>query len=88
MCEDLGMRSQRLAPGINNRARHGRESEGAIVAMKRGNSRGAKGPCRIDVSVRRKEYRLGIPTTELCSEPRQGLGPGPSSLGRLSRCQI
>ena len=56
--------------------------------MKRGNSRGAKGPCRIDVSVRRKEYRLGIPTTELCSEPRQGLGPGPSSLGRLSRCQI
>ena len=56
--------------------------------MKRGNSRGAKDPCRIDVSVRRKEYRLGIPTTELCSEPRQGLGPGPSSPGRLSRCRI
>jgi hypothetical protein len=29
--------------------------------MKRSNSRGAKDPCRIDVSVRRTEYRLGLP---------------------------
>src|SRR5256885_1329363 len=43
----------------------GWESEGAIVAMKRGNSRGAKDPCRTDVSIRRKEIRLDTrPTTE------------------------
>lgn len=41
-----------------------RESEGAIVAWKRGNSRGAKDPCRIDVFVRRTEPRLGTPTTD------------------------
>jgi hypothetical protein len=39
----------------------GRESEGAIVVWKRGNSRGAKGPCRIDAFVRGEEYRLGQP---------------------------
>jgi RNA-directed DNA polymerase len=45
--------------------RHGRESEGAIVAMKRGNSRGAKDPCRPNVSIRSKEIRLDErPTTE------------------------
>jgi RNA-directed DNA polymerase len=44
---------------------HGRESEGAIVAMKRGNSRGAKDPCRPSVSIRSKEIRLDErPTTE------------------------
>jgi len=44
---------------------HGRESEGAIVAMKRGNSRGAKDPCRPNVSIRSKEIRLDErPTTE------------------------
>ena len=43
----------------------GRESEGAAVASKRGNSRGAKGPCRIHVSIRREEIRLDTrPTTE------------------------
>src|SRR5690606_28197829 len=41
-----------------------RESEGAIVARKRGNSRGAKGPCRKHVSARSKEIRLEHPTTE------------------------
>ena len=29
--------------------------------MKRGNSRGAKDPCRIDAFVRGEEYRLGQP---------------------------
>ena len=33
--------------------------------MKRGNSRGAKGPCRIHVSIRREEIRMDTrPTTE------------------------
>ena len=33
--------------------------------MKRGNSRGAKGPCQIHVSIRREEIRLDTrPTTE------------------------
>ena len=41
------------------------ESEGAVVAMKRGNSCGAKGPCRIHVFVRGEETRLETrPTTE------------------------
>ena len=44
--------------------RLGRESEGLIVAMKPGNSGGAKGPCRERVSARRKENRLDQPTTE------------------------
>src|SRR5438128_2534220 len=43
----------------------GRESEGVIVARKRGNSRGAKDPCRTDVSIRREEIRFDTrPTTE------------------------
>jgi hypothetical protein len=42
-----------------------RESEGAIVAAKRDNSRGAKGPCQIHVFIRGKENRLDTrPTTE------------------------
>jgi hypothetical protein len=46
-------------------AGQGRESEGDIVARKRGNSRGAKDPCRTDVSIRCKEIRLDPrPTTE------------------------
>ena len=41
------------------------ESEGAVVAVKRGNSRGAKGPCRIHVFIRGEETRLDTrPTTE------------------------
>lgn len=41
------------------------ESEGVIVAGKRGNARGAKDPCRNHVSTRRKENRLDeSPTTE------------------------
>jgi RNA-directed DNA polymerase len=44
---------------------HGRESEGAIVAMNRGNTRGAKDPCRVNVFIRSKEIRLDArPTTE------------------------
>ena len=61
---------------------HGRESEGAIVAMKRGNSRGAKDPCRIDAFVRRKEYRLGKPDYGIqCSEQSRRLGHRPSRPG-------
>jgi RNA-directed DNA polymerase len=46
-------------------AGHGRESEGAIVAMKRSNFRGAKDPCRTNVSIKSKEIRLDSrPTTE------------------------
>jgi RNA-directed DNA polymerase len=42
-----------------------RESEGAVVARKRGNARGAKGPCRIRVFIRSEEIRLDTrPTTE------------------------
>ena len=51
-------------------AGHGRESEGAIVAMKRGNSRGAKDPCRTNVFIRSKEIRLDErPTTEDSGQP-------------------
>jgi hypothetical protein len=39
--------------------------------MKRGNSRGAKDPCRIDAFVRRKEFRLGNPTTESKAPSRE-----------------
>ena len=50
--------------------RPGRESEGDIVASKRGNSRGAKVPCRIHVFIRRKEIRLDSrPTTEESGQP-------------------
>lgn len=46
-------------------AGHGRESEGAIVVMKRGNSRGAKDPCRPNCFIRSEEIRLDkCPTTE------------------------
>jgi len=61
-----------MAWGLSHRRRkeitvagHGRESEGVIVAMKRGNARGAKDPCRTNVFIRRKEIRLDTrPTTE------------------------
>jgi RNA-directed DNA polymerase len=50
--------SQRRA-GIHNRsAGPGRESAGLIVAMKRSNVRGAKGPCQIRASARGRENRL------------------------------
>lgn len=43
----------------------GRESAGFIVATKRSNVRGAKGPCQIRAAARRRENRLEeIPTTE------------------------
>src|ERR1700679_2632679 len=44
----------------------GRESAGRVVARKRGNARGAKGPCQIRAAARRKENRLDQfdPTTE------------------------
>jgi RNA-directed DNA polymerase len=44
----------------------GRESAGFIVATKRGNARGAKGPCQIRAAVRGRENRLDPqdPTTE------------------------
>ena len=46
--------------------RHGRESAGPIVARRRGNSRGAKGPYRLCADVREGETRLDPkgPTTE------------------------
>jgi hypothetical protein len=55
-----------------------RESEGAVVARKRGNARGAKGPCRKHVSARGKEIRLDDkrPTTE--DSTRDGAAPKPS----------
>ena len=55
----------------------GRESEGAIVAMKRRNFRGAKDPCRTNVSIKSKEIRLDSrPTTEDAgnSEPESTTG--------------
>jgi len=65
--------------GINNRLHDsGRESAGFIVAWKRDNARGAKGPCRIRVNVKERECRLDHdPTTE---QP-EGLGERPE-LGR------
>jgi RNA-directed DNA polymerase len=43
----------------------GRESAGFIVALKRGNARGAKGPCQVRASVRGREDRLEeTPTTD------------------------
>src|SRR2546423_849341 len=44
----------------------GRESAGRIVASKRGNARGAKGPCQIRATARGREDRLdpNDPTTE------------------------
>ena len=45
--------------------RPSRESEGAIIASKRGNSRGAKGPCQMHAFIRSEEDRLDTrPTTE------------------------
>src|SRR5262249_15109409 len=55
---------------------HDRKSEGVIVARKRGNSRGAKDPCRTNVSIKSKETRLDSrPTTEDASNlnPNQRL---------------
>ena len=52
----------------------GRESEGAIVAWKRSNFRGAKGPCRIDAFVRGKEYRLGQPDYGTMLRAEMGAG--------------
>src|ERR1700722_20065722 len=50
----------------NRRRGPGRESARLIVALKRGNSRGAKGPCQIHAGVRRREHRLDHldPTTD------------------------
>jgi RNA-directed DNA polymerase len=46
-------------PGIHNWPRGcARESDGSIVAMKRGNARGAKGPCRYHANARERKNRL------------------------------
>jgi hypothetical protein len=53
--------------GMHNRlGGFGRESAGFIVAWKRGNARGAKGPCQIRATVRGRGNRLDPqdPTTE------------------------
>ena len=52
------MRSQRRTGRHNRPGGFGRESAGFIVAGKRGNARGAKGPCQIRATVRRRENRL------------------------------
>jgi len=45
--------------GKHNRDAAGRESAGSIVVMKRGNSRGAKGPYRSHADVRERKCRFG-----------------------------
>jgi hypothetical protein len=53
--------------GMHNRPHApGRESAGLIVAGKRGNARGAKGPCQIRAAARGREDRLDQldPTTD------------------------
>jgi RNA-directed DNA polymerase len=52
--------------GIHNRSHgSGRESAGFVVATKRSNARGAKGPCQVRAAVRGREDRLEeIPTTD------------------------
>src|SRR5947209_2241534 len=51
----------------------GRESAGRIVASKRGNARGAKGPCQIRATARGREDRLdpNDPTTEARHIPKK-----------------
>jgi RNA-directed DNA polymerase len=56
------------------------ESEGPIVAKKRGNARGAKGPCCGRACVRREESRLDGPTTDEAITPEPGMSPKLSSL--------
>ena len=57
-------------------ARPRRESEGGVVAWKRGNSCGAKAPCQIRASLIREENRLDeSPTTERSDRPTT---PAPS----------
>ena len=58
MCDDPGIGHEQPAAGINNRVGLDRESEGVVVAMKRGNARGAKGPCRPNGFIRSEEIRL------------------------------
>ena len=61
-----GMTAEQRTAGRHNRRRPGRESEGGIVARKRGNSRGAKAPCQIHAlhqNVRRTAWTTR-PTTE------------------------
>lgn len=50
--------------GINNGPLPGQESDGPIVAGKRGNARGAKGSCWYHANARWKECRLVEPTTD------------------------
>ena len=58
-------------------SRPSRESDGDVVAVKRGNSRGAKVPCRTLRSIRREEIRLdNNPTTER----RTGTSQNPEAL--------
>ena len=53
-----GLLAQRRVGKHNRVGGPGRESEGLIVARKRGNARGAKEPCRIHASVRGGGSRL------------------------------
>jgi len=59
-----------------------RESEGSIVAWKRGNARGAKGPYFKLADVRREEFRLDQSTTEKAGNPETDRWPKLSSLRR------
>jgi RNA-directed DNA polymerase len=57
--------AQRRKGNHNLSCGSGRESAGFIVVMKRGNARGAKGPCQVRAWVRGREGRLEeIPTTD------------------------
>jgi RNA-directed DNA polymerase len=53
--------------GIHNCLRTHRKSDGPVVAKKRGNARGDKGPCRHRVLKETREVRLEreVPTTEM-----------------------
>jgi RNA-directed DNA polymerase len=57
-CRSTRTAVQRRLEMHNRPSGPGRESAGPIVALKRGNARGAKGPCLIHVTVRRREFRL------------------------------
>ena len=66
-CRRVNATRERITAG-----RPSRESEGVIVASKRGNARGAKDPCRTVRSFRREEIRLdNHPTTERRPETPQ-----------------
>ena len=54
-----GVLTKKAQLGIHNQlVLHGRKSEGIVVAGKRGNSRGAKGPCPWDAESETRRDRL------------------------------